>query len=58
MPPEIAKKARQQMEKVTRLLRAFRLTQSGNTVRISGKWQVKDIEDILEEVRGMIPGGP
>jgi hypothetical protein len=58
MPSEVAKKARQQMEKAFSLLRAFRLAQSGDTIRFSGRWNVKDIEDLFADFAPMMPRRP
>ena len=60
LPAEQAKefqKVREKIEKSVSMVRAIRLSQSGNTIRVSATWRVKDIEELIEDAVGGRGGG-
>ncbi|MGQ9575312.1 MAG: hypothetical protein ACUVUC_08340 [Thermoguttaceae bacterium] len=53
LPPNAPPLMREMLEKLRRIARAIRASQSGKTVRLTASWSVKDIEDLLSQAIGL-----
>jgi hypothetical protein len=58
IPANVPREARQQIEKVTGMVRAIKLSRSGDTIRVTGRWRIKDLEELANQAKGMMPGMP
>lgn len=48
---------RAKVDKMLKMIRAVRMSQSGSTLQVSGSWNVRDIEELVNQAQSMIPGG-